>query len=227
MNHRSMTSVFSVGIIQMAVMLAYACRLSAAQVPDEIRRGSIDFGVTGGGIFGLGTHPVAGGSVGIAASKWVIPLFEVGYAYTGADTFHSRISPPTPTTILGRGYTWYTNGRLLNVGTVVHILPPVKGSLRPYAAAGVGSITSSFTEWTKWDWIIPPNERSQGMASRRARSRAFDVNLGGGFRWYVRRHWGLRPDFRLFVRTSNKGSPDWETRSRFFSAEISLFYRLK
>jgi hypothetical protein len=168
----------------------------------------------GGGAFAIGTHPVVGGSTGTAFSKYAMGLIEVAFSPMGQDTLRHRIGPRPETS------------RLFDFNGSFHIQIPVRKRWAPYGILGGGLLFDSFR-------VVPTPTPENGQPPATTPPTAtpptttpptaaiainefnFGFHTGGGFRYYIREGWGIRPEFKVIV--SNR------TYTRF---TIGFFYNL-
>jgi hypothetical protein len=145
-----------------------------------------------GGHFGPGTHPTVGGSSGMAFAKYALGLIEVGFTPLGNDTLRHRTGVPVE------------SSHLYDFNTSVHIRIPIRERWAPYGIVGGGLLFNSFRA------ISGPEGPKVAFEEFNA---AF--HTGAGLRYYVRRDWGIRPEFKVVV--SNR------TYTRF---TVGIFYVL-
>jgi hypothetical protein len=130
----------------------------------------------GGGSFGLGTHPVVGGSTGLAFSRYGMGLIEVAFTPMGNDTVRDRTGQSPQ------------NSRLFDFNASFHIRIPVRERWAPYGILGGGLLMNQFKA------ISGP----QGLLVA-ADDFSFGFHTGGGLRYYIRQDWGIRPEFKVII----------------------------
>jgi opacity protein-like surface antigen len=132
----------------------------------------------GGGIFGLGSHPVVGGSSGFAFSRYGMAVLEAAYMPLGQDTLRSR-RPMDPAT---------QDSSLYDFNLSLHIRVPVRERWAPYAILGGGLLFDTFNA------VSGP----QG-ALVRIHEFNFGFHTGAGLRYHIRDNWGIRPELKVIV----------------------------
>jgi hypothetical protein len=133
-----------------------------------------------GGAIGIGSHPVVGGSVGTAFSRYGMAVIETSFVPMGSHTV--RVSPDGSA---AQGSHLYD----FNLG--VHIRVPVRGRWAPYAILGGGLL---------WDTYTRTRIGPQGVAVVTHYGDCnFGFHTGGGLRYYVRESWGIRPEVKVVV----------------------------
>jgi hypothetical protein len=160
------------------VLAAALCALVPAVLlaqPGETEMG--ETAAFGGGSFGLGVHPVVGGSTGLAFSRYGMALIEASFIPMGQDT----LRPQQP------GATQQTS-HLFDFNVSFHIRIPVRERWAPYAILGSGLLFNSFVS------IIGPERGYLAIDNFN-----FGFHTGGGVRYYIRPDWGIRPELRVIV----------------------------
>ena len=180
--------------------------LLALPTPSHAQSSDSDTGEVaafGGGVFGIGTHAAVGASSGVAFSKYGIGLIEAAFSPLGEQTVRRRIGPKPE------------SSKLLDFNFSVHIRIPVKQRFAPYAIVGGGLLLDKFKVVPT---VVPPADPGEPPTTQAALSVDefnFGFHTGGGFRYYVREDWGIRPEFKVIV--SNR------TYTRF---TVGIFYTL-
>ena len=132
----------------------------------------------GGGIFGLGSHPVVGGSSGFSFLRYGLVLLEAAYMPMGQATLRHRKPTDPPT----------QDSSLYDFNLSVHIRMPVRDRWAPYAILGAGLLFDTF------------NAASGPQGSLvRVHESNFGFHTGAGLRYYVSGNWGIRPEFKVVV----------------------------
>jgi len=135
-----------------------------------------------GGTFGLGSHPVVGGGLGIAFSRYGMGVLETSYAPLGSETL--RVFPGAATA---------QDSHLYDFNLGLHLRVPVRGRLAPYGILGVGFL------WDKYSRTLVD---SAGVAQvSHYTNFNFGFQTGGGLRYYIGEKWGIRPEFKVIVST--------------------------
>jgi hypothetical protein len=134
----------------------------------------------GGGVFGAGTHGSATGSAGVAFSRYGMALFDTSYIPMGRHTIQEW---PDRSTI--------NRSSTIDFGFDFHIRVPIKNRWEPYGILGAGAL---------WDLVRQNTVDRHGVAV----VRHFDqwngaLHTGGGLRYYIGQHWGIRPECRVIV----------------------------
>jgi hypothetical protein len=165
--------------------LVVICLFGPATLPAQ--SGDTDVGEVaafGGGGFGMGTHPVVGGSTGIAFSKYGIALIEGSFMAMGQDTLRGQ-----PPVIQPLGVVNETKrSHLYDVNTSFHIRVPVRERWAPYVLVGAGILFNTY----------------RSVVTQEAGYVAFDdlnfgFHTGGGLRYYIGKYWGIRPELKVVV----------------------------
>jgi hypothetical protein len=136
----------------------------------------------GGGVFGGGTHGSATGSAGVAFSRHGMVLVDTSYIPMGSRTLQGW---PDRSTV-ARSYT-------IDFGLDFHIRFPIKRRWEPYGIVGTGVL---------WNLVRQNTFDKRGVPL----VRHFDQwngagHTGGGLRYYIGDHWGIRPECRVIVST--------------------------
>src|SRR5579883_185849 len=166
-----------------AAALLLAAVWGGAPPPVMAQAGEKDVGelaALGGGTFGIGAHPTATGSAGIAFSRYAMALFETTYMPMGNHTIQSW---PDRSTI-DRSYT-------IDFGFNVHIRIPVHHRWEPYAIAGTGVLWNLIRQDTvnlRGNAVVKHYDQFNGA-----------LHTGGGLRFYVGQNWGIRPECKVIV----------------------------
>ncbi len=163
--------------------------------PDASDRGEVV--VFGGGSFGNGTHPVVGGSTGVAFSRYAMGLVEAAFMPLGSDTLRRQSNIASP-----------QGSQLFDFNLSFHVRIPVGERWAPYGILGGGLLFNKFRA------ITGPQNALIGIDDFK-----FGFHTGVGARYYIREDWGVRPEFKVIVgpRTFTRISigffynlpPDW------------------
>lgn len=132
----------------------------------------------GGGIFGLGSHPVVGGSSGFSFSRYGLVQLEAGYMPMGQNTLRHRKATDPAT----------QDSSLYDFNVSVHIRVPVRERWAPYGILGAGLLFDTFNAASG----------PQGALVRVHESN-FGFHTGAGLRYYISENWGIRPEFKIVV----------------------------
>ena len=151
----------------------------------------------GGGAFGVGSHGVVGGSSGIAFSRNGMALVEAAYMPMGNNVLRPRSDYVSP-----------RDSHLFDFNLSFHIRIPVKEKFAPYAILGGGLL------WNTYSALPVAAVGNPGLYVG-ADDFRFGFHTGGGFRYYVKENWGIRPEFKVIVSS--------QTYSRF---TIGIFYNV-
>lgn len=148
----------------------------------------------GGGIFGIGTHPLVGGGAGIAFSRYGMFLLDTSFMSLGNNT----IQPWPPKATVRRSYQF-------DFGTDFHIRIPIKENWAPYAIAGVGLL---------WDMVRQETFDAHGLAVVNHYNQFNGaLHTGAGLRYYIRHDWGIRPEFKVIV-----------SKQTYYRMSVGIFY---
>lgn len=155
----------------------------------------VEISIFGGGSFfksvssGLGTEHVSGGAVGIRVTEnfWKYVSLEQGFTYS-ANNLRMPLSTAPATAAFGnRIYQW-------NLNPVFHFTP--RGSkVRPYLTMGVSAMNYNPTDTAEGLARLPDNPplyKAQGLSDNLQAA----LNFGGGVKWHLTDHFGLRFDLR-------------------------------
>ena len=174
-----------------AALLAATSML--AQNVSYMNRGTVEAGVFGGFATGLGsTAAGAGGNIAVAASKNVLPYFEVTFFpdllnRTSTETLTSQGSGRTVSVTRKSSFVDYHGG--------IHVRLPIgkrRSDIMPYFAFGVGALHRN-----KGQVIIDGLDLGDPARSDLA------VNFGGGLRWYVKPNFGIRVEAKGYKPNSD------------------------
>jgi opacity protein-like surface antigen len=128
----------------------------------------------------VGTRAAAGASTGLAFSRYASGLMDFSYMPLGAGTLQSF---PPEIAIKGSA--------LFDLNLSLHIRIPAKRRWEPYGILGAGVLFSSYQLASRG---------GAGVISYASRS---DTDLGfetgAGFRYFVKRNWGVRTEMRYTV----------------------------
>ncbi|MBA3975041.1 MAG: hypothetical protein C0504_12595 [Candidatus Solibacter sp.] len=163
----------------------------------------LEISLFGGGSFfksvssGLGTEHVSGGAVGVRVTEnfWKYVSLEQGFTYSTNNLRMPLATAPNTAAFGNRIYQW-------NLNPVFHFTP--RGSkIRPYLTAGVSAMNFN------------PTDRAESQARARVNGGWLSdslhpaLNYGGGVKWHMTDHFGLRFDLRgTYSRNPGYGLPD-------------------
>lgn len=136
--------------------------------------------VFAGGAFGIGSHPVVGGSAGTAFSRYGMALIETSFLPLGSQTV--RVFPNAPAA--QSSHLYHFNGS-------IHIRVPVRERWAPYGILGAGAIWNTYRRS-----VIGP--RGIAVVSHYG-DFDFAFHTGGGVRYYIGENWGIRPEVKVIV----------------------------
>jgi len=136
-----------------------------------------------GPVFGIGSHPAVGGSVGEAFSRYGSVLVDVSYMPLSNETLLS-----TPLT------TSYRHSGLYDFDLCANLRVPVRKRWEAYGILGIGLLYNVYQSA-----FIGPT----GTAFANHSKTNFDFSTGGGVRYYIRENWGIRPEVRVFISNRN------------------------
>jgi opacity protein-like surface antigen len=151
--------------------------------PGETDVGEVS--VYGGASFGsLGSHAAVGGSVGLALARYAVVLFETTYV-----PLCDRALVPRP------GVVARSSG-LYDFNFAVNVRVPYRDRWEPY---GILAPTMLYNRYDAQS--IQPNgsiSRLTGQSNLK-----FGFETGAGLRYYVRKSWGIRGEYRYTIATQN------------------------
>ena len=178
-----------------AALLVAMCLLLPSEAAGQSAETDVgEVAISGGGIAGLGTHPAAAGSTGLALGRYGMLLIETGYSPLGTRTLRPMPSAPS-----------IDASHLYDFDLAVHIRVPVRDRWAPYGILGGGLLWNTFTQNAAGP---------QGQLIRSSSSTLdFGFETGGGLRYYIRDNWGIRPELKVVVSR--------QTYTRF---SIGVFY---
>jgi hypothetical protein len=133
--------------------------------------------VYSGGTFGMGSHPLIGGSSGFGFSRHGMAFLEGSYSPLGHDILWPRHDVQSP-----------QDSHLFDVMVGTHIRFPIGERWAPYALVGGGLVFDTFRAYAG----------PQG-ALIRIEDFKMAFQTGGGVRYYIRENWGIRPEFKVVV----------------------------
>jgi len=176
----------------------------------------IELSLFGGGSFfksvstGVGTDHVNGGAVGARVTEnfWKYIGLEQGFTYS-ANNLRMGASTPSSTVAWGnRIYQW-------NLNPVFHLTP--RGSkVRPYLTVGVSAMDYNPTDTAEGLANMADNVAIYG-AKGLSDNLQVAMNFGGGVKWHLTDHFGLRFDLRSTVsRNPTYGLPDSSAISKSY-----------
>ena len=177
------------------------CSGAAMAQPGAFDAGEIS--VYGGVLGGLGAHPVVGGSLGTAFSRYSMFLIDTSYAPLGVYTL--RYHPGILTAHSG----------LYDFNLSLHLRLPVKERWAPYAILGAALLFNTYRQQ-----VVP----ASGTASFSGTSYpAFGFETGAGVRYYVSPTWGIRGEYRYTSSSENFGRV---VTGVFYQFEEGFLFRL-
>ncbi len=138
--------------------------------------GTGELALSGGGTFGIGSHPFAGGSSGIAFSRWAVAMLDFGYNHLGNQTL---IDQPANTT---------RDSNLYDFGFTLHLRYPVNEKWAPYAIIGPGML------WNHY--VRAPGNSATYVPRDDVR---YATHTGAGLRYHISEKWGVRPEVKITV----------------------------
>jgi opacity protein-like surface antigen len=131
-----------------------------------------------GGVTGLGSHSFVGASDGIAFAKYGVAMIEFSYSPLGNQTLRSLSG------LIVR------QSHLYDINATGHIRFPIGKRWAPYALLGPSVLWNSYQ-------FTHSNEAGSVWNSRTDAN--FGFHAGGGFRFHINEHWGLRPEMRVII----------------------------
>jgi len=157
-------------------LLCISCSVMRAQSAEA---GIGELAVFGGGAFGIGTHPFAGGSTGIAFSPYAVALFDFSYLHLGQDTL--RRQP-------GIGAE---NSNLYDFNVSAHLRYPITRKWAVYGILGPSLLLNNYEVATTSGGGAPAYVTRNDVN--------FGFHTGGGVRYHVNDRWGIRPELRVVI----------------------------
>lgn len=195
----------------LVVLLSFAAQAQTGWGDGDERPDMIEISLFGGGSFfksvssGLGTEHVSGGAVGLRVTEnfWKYISLEQGFTYSANNIRFGLSTAPNTVAFGNRIYQW-------NLNPVFHFTP--RGSkVRPYLTAGVSAMNFNPTDTAEGLARLPENValyRSQGLSDTLHPA----LNFGGGVKWHLTDHFGLRFDLRsTYSRNPGYGLSDVPT----------------
>jgi hypothetical protein len=161
-----------IGSTLAAALLCVSCSVVRAQSAES---GIGELSAFGGGAFGIGTHPFAGGSTGIAFSRYALALFDFSYSHLGQDTLRRQSA------IAAR------NSNLYDFNVSAHIRYPITPKWAVYGIAGPSLLLNNYEVATMSGAYGTRNDVN------------FGFHTGGGVRYHVNDRWGIRPELRVVI----------------------------
>jgi hypothetical protein len=134
-----------------------------------------ELSVFGGGAFGIGTHPLTGGSTGIAFSRYALALFDFSYVRLGQDTLRRQRN------IEAR------DSNLYDFNVSAHIRYPITPKWAVYGILGPSLLLNTYEVATTSGTYGTRNDVN------------FGFHTGGGVRYHVNDRWGIRPELRVVI----------------------------
>jgi hypothetical protein len=153
-------------------LLCISCSLVRAQSAES------DIGelsVFGGGAFGIGTHPFAGGSTGIAFSRYALPLFDFSFSHFGQDTLRRQPGIATK------------DSNLYDFNVSAHIRYPITPKWAVYGIVGPSLLLNNYE--------VASTSGTNGTRN----DVNFGFHTGGGVRYHFNDTWGIRPELRVVI----------------------------
>ena len=187
---RQLLAVASLILLLTATGLAQSGWSQGDERPDMV-----EISLFGGGSFfksvssGLGTEHVSGGAVGIRVTEnfWKYVSLEQGFTYSANNLRMPLATAPSTVAFGNRIYQW-------NLNPVFHFTP--RGSkIRPYLTVGVSAMNFNPTDTAEGLARMPDNAvryNSGGLSDTLLPA----MNYGGGVKWHLTDHFGLRFDLR-------------------------------
>lgn len=195
-----------------------------------LKQGNVEVGAFGGFASGIGrTAAGVGGNVAVAASKVVMPYFEVTYFPDLLNRNDQREFPVNITLPDGRRVTNAQGNALIKTSFMdyhggVHLRIPIKSkpSVVPYGAFGAGILRRSEAAAT-YTFNVP-GVTLQPVPQTFAADSQFAVNFGGGLRVYATENFGIRIEAKGYKPT---GDIIAGTSDPFFKLTFGVFYYFK
>ena len=180
-------------VIRMAVGAALLFSLAGAAFGADPPKGEVI--AYGGGVSvsdGGGSHALVGAGVGGDVASRVHVFAEFSYIPMGSASFGES----------GSGYTASANAsvKMVNFGGGMEVNVGQKAARESVSATGTATVGGS-----------------SATSSLGSSANAVYIGGGGGVRFYVADHWGLRPEFRFLHYTNGGGNVATYT--------FGLFYR--
>jgi flagellar motor protein MotB len=148
---------------------------------------------------------VSGGAAGIRVTEnfWKYIGLEQGFTYSANNVRMGLSTAPSTVAFGNRIYQW-------NLNPVFHFTP--RGSkIRPYLTMGVSAMNYNPTDTAEGLARIPDNAALYGAQGLSDNLQAA-LNFGGGVKWHLTDHFGLRFDLRsTYSRNPTYGLPDVNT----------------
>jgi opacity protein-like surface antigen len=134
----------------------------------------------GAGFGGLGARAWVGAATGVQFSKYAVALIDTSFMPLGGATL-VRYPAATDTS------------RLYDFNFTIHIQVPTKHRLVPYGLGGAALLFNTYQVRTVHpDGVVVAFGRSDAK---------FGFETGGGARYFIRRDWGVKGEYRYTVST--------------------------
>jgi hypothetical protein len=193
-----------------------------------LEKGNVEVGAFGGFAAGVGrTAAGVGGNVAVAASKVIMPYFEVTYF---PDLLNRSVDSSFPLNITlpnGQRLTNATGSGTLKTSFTdyhagVHLRIPTRSRVIPYGAFGVGALRRAEADVT-YTFNVP-GVQLQPVTDRFQSESQLAVNFGGGVRVYASENFGVRVEMKGYKPTKDiiAGTSD-----PFFKLTFGVFYYFK
>jgi opacity protein-like surface antigen len=151
--------------------------------------------LTGAAFGGLGTHPSVSGSAGVAITRFAMVLVDAGAIPVG----NATLLPTGPLIISG--------STLFNFGVTLQARIPVN-RWEPYVLLEPALLVNSY--------LAGDPAGSAAIHYQGNRHSKFGLEGGAGTRYYVKRNWGVRAEFRYVSSAKN-----------FSEIQAGVFYQVE
>ncbi len=191
----------------LTLLVSFAAYGQSGWGQGDERPDMVEISLFGGGSFfksvssGLGTEHVSGGAAGIRVTEnfWKYIGLEQGFTYSANNLRIPLSTAPSSVAFGNRIYQW-------NLNPVFHFTP--RGSkVRPYLTIGVSAMNFNPTDTAEGLARMPDNValyKAQGLSD----NLEVAMNFGGGVKWHLTDHFGLRFDLRsTYSRNPGYGLP--------------------
>jgi hypothetical protein len=135
----------------------------------------------GGGQLGPsgGIHPLVGAGTGYFFSRYGGYFLESSFAPLGGHALRTQAG------------TGIDQSRLYDFAFTGHVRIPIGNRWEPYGIVGAALLYNTYRQTAV--------NSAGAVVSRGISTTNFGFHTGGGFRYYVRETWGIRPELRIIV----------------------------
>lgn len=166
---------------------------ASAQRKDYVRTNSVEIGGFVGATYGVDDfRPMGGGNITYAVTKWLLPYAEYSY-FPGIARTVTQSVPGLPNPTLTGTFSL----PLSDFHGGVHLRMPIRESpIVPYAVFGMGAL-HHFGKDVAFNYVGADN-LPHTLTAHDPAGTDFALNFGGGLRYYISQHFGIRVEAKAY-----------------------------